>query len=239
MIPKNIFQTHKSHEYLKANKELFQAAFSWYKNKGYTYKFYTDKDCDVFMQQNYPDIYPLYAKLTLPVMKADLWRYCVIYKYGGIYADVDTILVSSPDIFIKNKDLIVAPENADHICQWTFAAPPGSPILKSIIDYVVSQISGNVYNGKHFVLNTTGPGAFTRGIQQYMGQHSQLVRHSNVYSPLGKSLTNNIYMFDYIEFHNNIVKHLFYGCKKDGWMKQRNSTIKNQKKDTFQLNVFS
>lgn len=48
MIPKNIFQTHKSHEYLRDNKELFQAAFSWYKNKEYTYKFYTDKDCDVF-----------------------------------------------------------------------------------------------------------------------------------------------------------------------------------------------
>ena len=36
MIPKNIFQTHKSHEYLRDNKELFKAAFSWYKHKGYT-----------------------------------------------------------------------------------------------------------------------------------------------------------------------------------------------------------
>ena len=34
--------------------------------------------------------------LPIAVMKADLWRYCVIYKYGGIYADADTVCKINP-----------------------------------------------------------------------------------------------------------------------------------------------
>ena len=33
----------------------------------------------------------IFIKLSLKVMKGDLWRYCVVYHYGGIYADADTI----------------------------------------------------------------------------------------------------------------------------------------------------
>ena len=98
MIPRNIFQTHKTYEFLAKNPQLYQAAFSWYRNKGFNYKFYTDKECDVFMQDNFPNLYSIYRQLSLPVMKADLWRYCVVYKYGGIYADVDTKLLQSPEV---------------------------------------------------------------------------------------------------------------------------------------------
>ena len=239
MIPKNIFQTHKSYEFLAKNPQLYQAAFSWYKHKGFNYKFYTDKECDVFMQDNFPNLYSIYRLLSLPVMKADLWRYCVVYKYGGIYADVDTKLLQSPEIFIKNKDLVAAPENANRMCQWAFSAPAGSPILKSIIDHVVFQCRTNADRGKDFVLNLTGPGAFTNGIRRYMIESKQQLVRSQVYSPLGRSIPNNVYIFHYDDFHTNIVKHFFYGCKKNGWMEQRNSRIKQKKRDGFQLNVFS
>ena len=240
MIPKHIFQTHKSLEYLRSNHELFKAAFSWYNNKGYTYKFYTDKDCDTFMKQKFPEIYPLYAKLHLPVMKADLWRYCVIYEYGGIYADVDTILLCTPDIFIRDKDLVIAPEHSDHMCQWAFAAPAKSPVLKYVIDHVVAQIKHSFYDGKHFVLNTTGPGAFTIGIMQFLHRHSDVARKLNTpqLKPLNGMSATNIHIFDHDNFHNSMITHLFYGCKSGGWMKERNATI-HQKRSGFKLNVFS
>ena len=242
MIPKNIFQTHKSLEYLRSNPELFQAAYSWYKNEGYTYKFYTDNDCDNFMRTHYPSIYPLYKGLPLAVMRADLWRYCVIYKYGGIYADVDTILKCSPEMFIMDKDLVISAEHSDHLCQWVFAAPPGSPILKNIIDMVVHRISLGIHPEKHFVLNTTGPGVFTAAIIDYLRKNSHLVRPQNPsYSPLTLHSLNikTIHVFDYNKFHTSQVEHLFYGCR-DGWMKERNSYIRNKnKRDGFGLHVFS
>ncbi len=242
MIPKNIFQTHKSIEYLRDNKELFQCAFSWYKSKGYTYKFFTDAECDSFMKTHYPDIYPLYASLPLAVMKADLWRYCVIYKYGGIYADVDTILLSSPDMFIMDKELVVSAEHRDHMCQWVFAASPGSPVLKTVIDMVTQRIRLGLRLEKHFVLNTTGPGIFTAGILEYLRKNTHVVQDRKwSYDPSKLHTLNidTIHVFDHETFHSNHVKHLFYGCR-NGWMQQRNSLIKkHHKRDGFGLNVFS
>ena len=238
MIPRNIFQTHKSYEFLAKNPQLYAAAFSWYSSKGFNYKFYTDKECDIFMRDSFPSLYSIYRQLPLPVMKADLWRYCIIYKYGGIYADVDTKLLQSPEVFIKDKALVAAPENHDHMCQWAFSAPAGSPILRSIINHVVSQCRSKSDRGKDFVLDITGPGAFTHGIRIYMNENQQQLAKSHVYSPLGGSIPNNIYIFHHDDFHTNIVKHFFYGCKKGGWMEQRNSRIK-KKREGFQLNVFS
>ena len=47
-------------------------------------------------------------------------------------------------------DLIVVPENDTHFCQWVFAAPANSPILKSIIDLSVERIRNCIkIKGEH------------------------------------------------------------------------------------------
>ena len=122
MIPYNIYQTHKNIEFVNSNKKLLDATNSWKKYKDFTYKFYDDKKCDEFIMEYYPEIKEFYDKLPLNVMKADLWRYCVIYKYGGIYADVDTVLRINPYMLVnyKTKQLVVAPEDNVHFCQWVF-----------------------------------------------------------------------------------------------------------------------
>lgn len=68
----------------------------------------------------------------MPVMKADLWRYCVVYHYGGLYTDSDTVCLQNPSIFLKDSYLTTTLEHDTHFCQWTFSAPPKSPILKRI-----------------------------------------------------------------------------------------------------------
>ena len=94
-----------------------------------------------FMKTYFSDILDLYDALPLQVMRTDLWRYCIIYIYGGIYADTDTILYKTPEIFTHpNKQLVVVPENNVHFCQWVFAAPPGSSIIKSIINLSVERM---------------------------------------------------------------------------------------------------
>ena len=236
MIPKNIFQTHKSPEYLQKTPELFKAAFTWYKHKDFNYKFYSDTDCDEFMLTHYPDIYPLYKKLPLAVMKADLWRYCIIYKYGGIYADVDTILKTDPNMFIMDKDLVIVSENQYNFCQWVFAAPPGSPIIKTLISLIVSRLNANIKEGSDFVLKTTGPIIFTEAINQYVSKYPGAMHETH------RNLTNNIHLFDHKTFHSQHVIHLFYGCKRDGWMKERNQIIKRERGGGgwgFSLNMYS
>jgi hypothetical protein len=48
-----------------------------------------DEDCRSFIEREYPpDVLMAYDRLIPTAFKADLWRYCVLYKYGGAYLDV-------------------------------------------------------------------------------------------------------------------------------------------------------
>ena len=50
---------------------------------------FNDTDCRTFIMNEYPpDVLIAYDRLIPTAFKADLWRYCVLYKYGGVYLDV-------------------------------------------------------------------------------------------------------------------------------------------------------
>jgi mannosyltransferase OCH1-like enzyme len=143
-IPKNIFLTHKSMTYINSKPELRRSVNSWLKyKKNYRIFYYDNASCDSFIKKNFSnDVYKAYQRLPMAVMKADLWRYCIIYMYGGIYTDADAECMMHPDIFTSPKTLLVCGPEKDgiHLCQWCFAAPKHSPIIKSIIDLSVERL---------------------------------------------------------------------------------------------------
>ena len=230
----NIFQTHKSIEYVKNKPQLYEAIKSWYKykNKGYNYFFYNNSDRDRFMQQKAVlinnKIWEAYNKLPIQVMKADLWRYCIVYMYGGIYADCDTICLKNPVIFNTNALLTIVPENDTHLCQWVFSAPSKSPILKTIIDESVERIlSTEDFTKQHIIHYLTGPGLFTNGIEKYLKENGLPVfDKKKKYYNYSK---NELKVFDYNIFHKKIVMHLFFGQKQDGWFKDRKKFLDKNK----------
>ena len=246
-IPKNIFQTHKSIKYIENNEKLLKATNSWKRFKNFNYHFYNNEECDAFIKEHYPEVYEAYNKCPLIVMKADLWRYCIIYKYGGIYADTDTILHEDPSMFIKSKQLVVVPENNIHFCQWVFAAPPKSPILKSVIDLSVKRLlSMKEIKGEHVIHYSTGPGVFTDGIVVYLLERfknvptskefvNSYVKESYARHPYKQMLGNiykyetnmipDIFVFKHDKFHKHKVQHLFSGQWKDGWCKERKEKL--------------
>jgi mannosyltransferase OCH1-like enzyme len=230
MIPKKIFQSHKSLDYIKSDPNLLNAVNSWKKySPEYSYNFFTDQQCEEFMQTNFKGIvYSCYKKLGLGVMKADLWRYCIIYHYGGIYADTDTVLLCNPNDIISNKNnLVIVPENNTHLCQWIFASPPKNPILKSVIDLSVRRIQeqlDNVTVKKHIIHYLTGPAVFTAGIEKYL-KTKNLETHieKNKYINYPHDIMH-VYSHD---LHAYMVKHLFTGTTKDdGWVYNQNKKFK-------------
>lgn len=235
-IPKIIFQTHKSNQYLKMHKKLLNATNSWKKHSEFKYNFYNDKQQADFMKTYFGDIYDVYCRLPLSVMKADLWRYCIIYKYGGIYADSDTVCLSKPDYLVKNALLNCAPEidvayylRAEkirfdvHLCQWVFAAPANCPVIKSIIDLSVKRIRKTyIIKGEHIVHYLTGPGVFTDGINKWLTKNSlPIFKNSTDYTFYPKNI---LYIHD-ASFHKNKVKHLYSGGWENGWIKQRDKLL--------------
>ena len=130
MIPLNLYQTWYTLDLppkMKENLELLKQ-----QNPEFKHYLYDDAMCRNFIQQNFDaDVLYSFDKLKPGAYKADLWRYCIIYEYGGIYADSDTVLVDNPMIFMNTTaKLLVVPENDVHMCQWVFSEPKDSPILE-------------------------------------------------------------------------------------------------------------
>jgi len=222
---KNIFQTHKSEEYIHTKQRVLDACNSWrqYANRGYNYHFYDDKMCDDFIRENYDEnTYRAYSRLPLSVMKADLWRYCIIYKYGGIYADTDTICRIDPDLIVNHSLLSIVPENdTGFICNWIFYAPANSPILKSVIDLSVERILEiPQIKGEHIIHFLTGPAVFTDGIELYL-QQNNLPTYQNKRDYVNYIHTNTLVVFEPKKFHSKSVIHLFTGQDIDGWYNER------------------
>lgn len=197
-IPKNIFQTHKSLEYIETQPSLVEAMNSWKKwSSDFNYTFYDDNEMRKFIEEYCSqEILEAYDKLPIMVMKADLWRYCIIYHFAGIYADTDTICKTNPHIFIKNRALlVVTPEdNNEHFCQWIFASPAKSPILKTIIDTSVQRIKDTYnFNRDNITHYLTGPGVFSDGILNYLLENNLSYHSSKIFDQFNQiSLRNTL-----------------------------------------------
>ena len=226
IIPKNIFQTHKSLEYLKTHHQILNAVKSWTRfSNGFKYSFYDNNMCDTFIKNNFGlKIIQAYFSLPLGVMKADLWRYCIIYKYGGIYADADTICKIHPNIFINDSYLTVAPEPGhNYFCQWVFSAPPESPILKTIIELSVDRILQLSKGDDINIHYLTGPAVFTDGITKYLNEKNlQTFDDVNKYQQYPSKVLS---VFNRNNFHDKFIQHLFAGSNKDGW-KSKSKNLK-------------
>ena len=58
-------------------------------NPEFDHRLFDDVDCRNFIKNNYDaDVLEAYDRLIPGAYKADLWRYCVLYKTGGIYLDI-------------------------------------------------------------------------------------------------------------------------------------------------------
>lgn len=84
-IPKEIYLCYKDlnilEKYANKWKEL---------NPEYNLNLYDNKMCEEFLLKNYGDKYcNIFKYIQDGPIKADFWRVCILYKYGGVYADAD------------------------------------------------------------------------------------------------------------------------------------------------------
>jgi mannosyltransferase OCH1-like enzyme len=230
-IPHIIHQTHKSKEFIQSNKILLYAAKTWI-NTGYDYRFYDDNQADEFMktlEDEFPDIHNIYNRLPIPVMKADFFRYCVVYKLGGIYADADTVLINEQiNKLGGDNNFICVAENKVHVCQWIFSASPKCSLLKKIIEVIINKLSSinikdKIKETRHYIHDLTGPAIFTYAIREYLLENGESLDAVNAWMKdvrENEILSRNKIVMHPSSFHKNTVRHLFSGQWSDGWCEQ-------------------
>ena len=90
-IPKIIWLTAKapSLSFLSADQAF--CVDSWRRlNPEYTIIYHNDTEAEHFMCTKLEaKLCNTYRQMPLPVMKADMWRYAVLYIHGGVYADIN------------------------------------------------------------------------------------------------------------------------------------------------------
>jgi GR25 family glycosyltransferase involved in LPS biosynthesis len=219
-IPRNIFQTWCSKE---LEPELLNIRDTMLgKNPGWKYYLYDDAEMESFVRDTYPDIYSSYMKLNQITAKADLWRYLVLYKYGGIYIDMDSSVDESLDTLIKEEDeaILTAEGNPGLYVQWALIFNKGHPILGHVIDVVVNNIKKNIYPTD--ILKMTGPGAFTKGIERYHNSlyvhpiPHNMITHMTDINYSAKGVPYRVYGIDYsgyFSFHHPFYKILYKNKK--------------------------
>lgn len=78
------------------------------KNPDYNYKLYTFKEInDIFkeaFENTVPEVLETYKLLPHIILKSDLGRYFLLYLFGGVYADIDTLCQNPIDTWYDNVD---------------------------------------------------------------------------------------------------------------------------------------
>ena len=76
---------------------------SWKQQSGWEYRFYNDDDAANFLSTHFPvEVKEAYDVLIPGAFKADLFRYCVLFIHGGVYADIDVMLTSKLEAVIDS-----------------------------------------------------------------------------------------------------------------------------------------
>ncbi len=221
-VPPILVQTHQSTERIRSNKDLAAAQDEWKgvcKQLGWQYTFYDDEACEAFVHSEFPSLLSAYQNFPLPVMRADLFRYLILYRYGGIYADADTRPIGTPEELddvlrlglCPDEEMAMARENREHLCQWIFSAVPGATGLREVIEHVRERAGPDATNvdmrgNEHEVHRVTGPGVFTDALQT----DENMAR---------------IRMIPEARMHRGLVHHMFSGTWNDGWCQRRDKLV--------------
>jgi len=125
---------------------------------------YDDDSCRSFIVEHFDStIVNAYDKLVPSSYKSDLWRFCILYKYGGIYLDIKYGCVGN----FKLADLCTHQHFVlDNIDNWSenqygiytacIVTPPNNPILYECIQAIIENVETNNYGWN--ALYPTGPG---------------------------------------------------------------------------------
>ena len=154
-IPKIIFQTHKKKElipdyYIKNLKNL---------NKDWDYRFFDNQDAKKFLREEFgKEFEDKFDSFERGAHKADLWRLCVLYKYGGCYLDADISMFVPFNEIIKNcSEKLIIPNtvvglrgkrlfNAMIICK------PGDEIIGECIKRIMLLDTKNLKKNYHYII---------------------------------------------------------------------------------------
>jgi mannosyltransferase OCH1-like enzyme len=201
-VPLNIFQTWHSKilppgmaKTVLMNKSL---------NPKFRYFLFDDKDCFDFIKNNFDtDVLNAYTSLIPGAYKADLWRYCVLYKKGGIYLDIKyRPLNNFRFINLMEDEHFVLDNDNNCIYNAVMICKPGNELLLKAIHKIVENVKKKFY-GESF-LEPTGP----LMLRKLVNENKMLVNIDLKHNEVGNGDSKYIY-FKNIPIMKSYQGHIY------------------------------
>jgi len=171
MIPKII------HHSAPRSKKKWHPAWepclkTWYDHfpeSEYEHIMWDDEKIDCFIEEKFEKYYLLYHTLPFDIQRLDLFRYFLLYEYGGIYVDMDYVCVENFYDDFRSKLVLVQSTSDREIYQNSLmASEPKNEfwlqlIEKSFQQYFKYRLVTTIEDPEFdvYILITTGPILFT------------------------------------------------------------------------------
>ncbi len=209
VIPRVIHQTYRSWDALddsvRAGIATLQA-----RNPGWDYRFYDDAAVADFIRTAYgPTVLARFERIDprYGAARADLFRYLLAYRVGGVYLDIKSTARLPLDEMLRPGDRLVLAQwpqggrfdgagrhdwdfagliEGGEFQQWHLICAPGHPYVHAVIQSVLRNIDCYVPrlhgSGRNAVLRLTGPIAYTLAILPLLSRnlHRRLSSHEDL-----------------------------------------------------------
>lgn len=186
-IPRIIHQTWRSrdHPVKKGDPKSWEAL-----EPGWRYMFWSDEDLHAFMAAEFPQLLPMFEGYSRPVQRADLARYCLLKHFGGLYTDIDTICMASPEPLAGDPRVVLCeePRLQHHPARYrgmrslwfngTMASPAGHPFWDRVIDLCTLMYPRRDFD----VLETTGPLILSAAVESWPEPEALSLNSSHLFA---------------------------------------------------------
>ena len=176
-----VFGLYKDGKPMSALFTLSSCAWQAYaKQHQCVYKLWTADDVDTLIQLEAPEwVQTLYRNVEFPVQRVDVCRFYILFKYGGLYADLDVFpnLATFPLVPLGMcKVLARKTRTMRHRHEWEIellVAIAGNRFLLAILQEMVRALAEKsdmgYYKAKpcRFIYHTTGPKGVGKTLRTY------------------------------------------------------------------------
>jgi len=174
-IPPIIHQTSKS----RCLTKLFaKVSKKWRDLDGYKYYLHDDNAVMKLLLSDqaaydFPLLHQLVTANCLPhgTLKADIWRYLILWFYGGLYADIDSqptaLFNTTQPILTANDDGWFLVEQFHVLSQYVMAVSPRHPLMWYALHHALLKVAIQMDTGRVNAALVTGPHALHRAYQDF------------------------------------------------------------------------
>jgi len=179
-------------------------------NPGYSVKLWSGNDCRKYLIQNFDTTFiDCFDSIKPYALKADFFRYCIIWNEGGWYSDL------KQDIIIQLKDFdgysfVGMVDLGNEYCLKNFCVQncffgsiKGHPVLEECIKMCINNVKTKYYGDSN--LDPTGPRLFGKAFQSIREIPGKIIFGYFVHDISGSSCHLN---------GKRIIIHKCKSCKK-------------------------